>query len=114
MKTLLFIVLTLMAAAQAMAQEGAACAHDDATVEALRECVVHAIAQGHISNAGVAQGLLAKLDAAQDAVDRGQDDVAVNILMAFIDQVEAQAGKSILEPHASHLVEHAQSVIDAL
>jgi hypothetical protein len=119
MKTLLFIVLplmavSLMAAPQAMAQEDDACAHDVAMVEALYECVVHAIAQGHLSNAGVAQGLLAKADAAQDAVDRGQDDVVVNILMAFIHQVEAQAGKSILEPHASHLVEHAQRVIDEL
>lgn len=119
MKKLPFVVLTLMAvsliaATQAMAQEGDVCAHEVATVEALRDCVEHAIDQGHIGDAEVAQGLLDKLDAAQEAVERGQDHVAVNILMAFIHEVEAQAGKGILEPHASHLVEHTQIVIGAL
>jgi len=119
MKKLLFVVLTLMAvslmvAAPALAHDGDTCAHDVATVEALRDCVEHAIQHGHIDDPEVAQGLLDKLDAAQEAVDRGQIDVAVNILMAFVNEVEAQAGKSIAEPHASHLVEHAQIVIEAL
>ncbi len=119
MRKSLFVVLTLMAVsllvtAPALAHEGDACAHDVATVEALRDCVEHAIHHGHISDAEVAQGLLDKLDAAQKAVDRGRNDVAVNVLMAFVNEVEAQAGKSIAEPHASHLVEHADLVIEAL
>ena len=119
MKKSLFVVLTLMAvslmvAAPALAHDGDECAHNVATVAALRDCVEHAIHHGHITDAEVAQGLLDKLDAAQAAVDRGRNDVAVNVLMAFVNEVEAQAGKSILEPHASHLIEHAEIVIAAL
>lgn len=119
MKKSLLVVLTLMVmslfvAAPALAHDGDACAHDVATVEALRTCVEHAIQDGHIDDPEVAQGLLDKLDAAQEAVDRGRNDVAVNVLIAFVNEVEAQAGKSIAEPHASHLVEHAQIVIEAL
>src|SRR3972149_1410307 len=119
MKKSLLVILTLMAvslfvAAPALAHDGDACAHDVATVEALRDCVEHAIPHGHIGDAEVEQGLLDKLDAAQEAFDRGRNDVAVNVLMAFVNEVEAQAGKSILEPHASHLIEHAQIVIEAL
>jgi hypothetical protein len=118
MKRLLFVVfpllvVSLMVVAQATAQEDDACTHDEATVEALRECVEHAIAMGHI-DANVAPSLLAMLDAAQGAVDRGQDGVAVTLLMAFIREVEAQAGKRIPEEHASHLIAHAQDVIDEL
>ncbi|HET7087292.1 MAG TPA: hypothetical protein VFL17_01445 [Anaerolineae bacterium] len=121
MKKSLFVVLTLMAvslmvAAPALAKRpsGDECAHDVATVAALRECVEHAIHHGHIDDPEVAKSLLALLDAAQDAVDRGQEDVAVDILRAFIQEVKAQAGKHIAEPHASHLIEHAQIVIRAL
>ena len=61
MKKLLFVVLTLMAvslmvAAPALAKRpsGDECAHDVATVEALRDCVEHAIHHGHIDDPEVA------------------------------------------------------------
>jgi len=62
----------------------------------------------------VANSLLAKLDAAQAAVDRGQTSVAINKLQAFINEVQAQAGKHIDSMHAQHMVMHAQLVIQAL
>ncbi len=58
--------------------------------------------------------LLAKLDAAQAAEDRGQTGTAINLLGAFIHEVQAQAGKHIEATHAEHMVMHAQMVIQAL
>jgi hypothetical protein len=69
---------------------------------------------GHITNKGVANSLPVKLDAAQAALDRGQPGVAVNLLRAFTNEVNAQAGKHIVADHAVHLVEHVQMVITAL
>ena len=40
--------------------------------------------------------------------------MAVNLLRAFTNEVNAQAGKHIAADHAGHLVEHAQKVIAAL
>ena len=58
-----------------------------------------------ITNVSVANSLMAKLDAAQAAFDRGQTDVAINLLNAFINEVNAQSGKSLyqLADHAPHL-----------
>jgi hypothetical protein len=38
----------------------------------------------------------------------------VNILQAFIQNVEAQAGKHIVAEHAEHLAMHATEVVTAL
>jgi hypothetical protein len=84
------------------------------TIQALRDCVQHAVDQGLIDNAGVATSLFAKLDAAQAAQDRGQPTVAVQMLQAFIDAVGAQAGQHIDAAHAAHMIMHAQLVIAAL
>ena len=114
-----FIVLTIVAlslaiAAPVVAHEGDTCAHDVATVAALRECVEHAAHHGHIDNAGVARSLLATLDAAQSAVDQGRNATAIRHLEAFIHEVEAQAGKHIVAEHADHLIEHTEAVIQTL
>ena len=61
-----------------------------------------------------AASLHAKLDAAQAALDRGQTNVAVNMLNAFIKEVNAQSGVLIVDPHGEHLAMHAQMVIDHL
>jgi hypothetical protein len=84
------------------------------TVAALRHCVMHAAEMGHITSAGVAQSLFAKLDGAQAALDRGQPAVAVNKLRAFIQEVRAQAGRHIEAQHAAHMIMHAEHVIAAL
>jgi hypothetical protein len=84
------------------------------TIASLATCVEHAASQGIITSQGVANSLLAKLDAAQSALDRGQTSAAINNLQAFINEVQAQAGKHIDAMHAQHMVMHAQLVIQAL
>ena len=89
------------------------CSHA-ATIPSLRTCVQHALDHGHIDSRGIARSLLAKLDAAQTALDRGQTSVAVRKLEAFVRQVDAQTGKHIGAEHAAHLRMHAEAVIAAL
>jgi hypothetical protein len=110
---LTLVVLGLIAPVPARAQAMDDCPHE-ATIQSLRACVHHAAEHGHIDNQGVTRSLLAKLDASQAAVDRGQPEVAVNLLAAFVREVRAQAGKHILQEHAEHLLLHAQAVIQAL
>ena len=108
------LALNLMVALPLLAQGDPMCTGDMTTVASLQECVNHAYAMGHIDNKGVAKSLLIKLDAAKAAVDRGQDDVAINNLDAFIIAVESQSGKHIAAEHAAHLIHHAAMVLDAL
>ena len=105
--------LTLLAAPSAHAEQTDSCPHL-ATIQSLRECVQQMSAEGVIDNQGIAQSLLAKLDAAQAAVDRGQPAVAINVLEAFVAEVTAQADNHIAEPHADHLIMHARLVLQAL
>lgn len=114
----LVVVFGLLAAGPASVQTASAqamdaCSHE-ATIQALRTCVQHAAEHGHITNAGVAQSLLAKLDAAQAALDRGQPEVAVKVLEAANQQIRAQTGKHIDAEHAAHLQMHLHHVIVAL
>jgi hypothetical protein len=109
----ILVLASLLLATPVLASDEHGCAHDP-TVQSLRDCVVHAAHAGHIDNQGITRSLLAKLDAAQAALDRGQPAVAVNNLNAFVRAVQAQAGKHIAAEHAAHLVMHAQEVIDAL
>lgn len=106
-------VANLLLAAPVLANDEHGCLHEP-TILAVRDCVVHAAHAGHIGNQGVTQSLLAKLDAAQAALDRSQTDVAINNLKAFVYAVQAQAGKHIVAEHAAHMAMHAQHVIDAL
>ncbi len=108
-----FVGFSLLTAGIARAQATGECMHAP-TINSLEACVEQAANQGIINNQGVANSLLAKLDAAQAAVDRGQTSVAISKLEAFINEVQAQAGKHIEQEHARHLVEHAQVVIEAL
>jgi hypothetical protein len=110
---LLFALITASLPVPVFAGEQHECEHGT-TIESLQECVVHAADMGHIVNQGVVKSLLAMLDAAQAALDRGQTHVAVNILHAVIQEIEAQAGKHIDSDHAAHLVSHATHVIEAL
>jgi hypothetical protein len=114
-RVLVVAAVLMVSAIPVLAQSGHTCPHhNDDSIAGLRGCVEHALAVGHIDNPGVAQGLFAKLDAAQAARDRGKPAVAVNKLNAFIHLAEAQAGKHIDATHAGHMVEHAQRVIAAL
>ena len=100
----------LLALGTAHAQTSDECVHAP-TISSLRTCVQLV---GFIDNQGVTNSLLAKLDAAQAALDRSQTGTAINLLNAFIHEVQAQAGKHIEQMHAEHLVMHAQIVIQAL
>lgn len=84
------------------------------SIASLITCVQQCAQQGFINNQGVANSLLAKLDAAQAAQNSGQIKTAINLLGAFIHEVQAQAGKHIDQMHAQHMVAHAQAVIQAL
>ena len=110
---LLALLITTLAV-PAFASGEDMCSHDMNTVESLHHCVNHALEMGHITNAGVANALQAKLDGAQAALDRGQPDVAINQLNAFVNQVQAQAGVHIDPMHAEHMIMHARTVITAL
>jgi hypothetical protein len=110
---LITVALGLSAAAPASAAEMEHCSHAP-TIAALRSCVQHAIAHGHIDNPGVGQSLLAKLDSAQRSLNRNQPAVAINKLEAFIHELDAQAGSHIETEHAGHMRTHAQEVIEAL
>jgi hypothetical protein len=110
---LTLVVFGVIAPVPARAQVMDNCAHE-ATIQSLRACVHHAAEQGHIDSQGVTRSLLAKLSAAQTALDRGQTAVAIDILEAFVHDVHAQSGKHILQEHAEHLLLHVQVVIRAL
>jgi|WetSurMetagenome_2_1015567.scaffolds.fasta_scaffold115524_2 hypothetical protein len=110
----LLLVLSIVAvlsllAAPAFAAESMTCDHSNATIQSLNDCVMH-----HVTNPGVANSLMATLDAAQAALVRGQTDVAINLLSAFINEINAQTGKFVPAEHAPHLLDHAQMVINAL
>lgn len=90
-----------------------ACPHE-ATIEALHMCVAHATAQGHIDNVGVARSLHAKLYAAGAALERGNAGTTVNVLGAFVKELDAQAGKHIDAQASEHLAMHAEMVIEAI
>jgi hypothetical protein len=108
-----FVGFNLLTHGTARAQTSDECVHEP-TISSLTACVQHAAAEGFIDNQGVTNSLLVKLDAAQAAQDRGQTGTAINLLGAFIHEVQAQAGKHIDQTHAQHLVMHAQMVIQAL
>jgi len=110
---LILLVLGLLMVAPAAAQEDH-CDHEAQTIDSLRHCLQHAGAEGHITNAGIYRALVGQLNAAQAAVDRGQLSVAASLVQTFIYTVEAQAGITIVEPHAGHLVEHANHVLAGL
>lgn len=110
---LMLAVATLLFTTPVLASDEHDCMHEP-TIQSLRDCVSHAAHAGHITNQGVAKSLFAKLDAAQSALGRGQTGVAINNLKAFVQAVEAQAGKHIAAEHAAHMAMHAQHVIDAL
>jgi len=66
------------------------------------------VVSGGITKAGVVKTLFSDLSDAQAAQDRGQCKTAANIYQQFIDDVNAQRGKSIPVATASRLVSEAE------
>lgn len=65
-------------------------------------------------SSNVKNGLLAKLDQAQKALDAEKIHVAENVLRAFINQVNGQRGKSLTNAQADLLVAYATNVIEII
>lgn len=63
---------------------------------------------------GIKVSLDAKLSAAMDSLQAGQNAIATNQLNAFINEVNAQAGKHITQQQAQVLTDFAQDIINAI
>jgi hypothetical protein len=63
---------------------------------------------------GVAASLVAKLEATDAAVASGQNNVARNVLNAFINQITAQTGKHVSAAAAAALIASAQALLATL
>jgi FIMAH domain-containing protein len=81
------------------------------TPDSIKADVRSAFASGAITNAGVETSLLAELSAASDARSRGQCSVAAADYQAFIDELNAQSGKTVSSSTASQLISEAQFLI---
>lgn len=97
-----------------VAAQDADCPRQDPTITALDMCVEHAYQAGHIDNGGIVVSLLNKLAAADRAVAADRMRVAINLLEAFVLEVQAQAGGHIAEPHATEMAGHALDVMEHL
>jgi len=62
----------------------------------------------------IRRGLMAKLDDAGKAIDRGHTAAAVNKVQEFISQVRAQSGKAITTANADLLTSYATNLIALL
>ena len=80
-------------------------------LETLEMCVTHHWELGEIHSEGVYISLLSKVNAAVSANDLGHVGTAINILNAFISEVESQSGKQIDSEAAEHMIMHANSAI---
>ncbi|MBI5894428.1 MAG: hypothetical protein HZB79_12445 [Deltaproteobacteria bacterium] len=69
---------------------------------------------GLITNAGIEQSLIAKLNAAEKAINKGKKQTAENQLNAFINEVNAQKDKHIKENAVKILIEDAEYLINHL
>ena len=63
---------------------------------------------------GIEQSLLAKLDVAQKKITKEQYTPARNTLNAFINEVNAQRGKTVTVSQANELIAIAQRIINSI
>jgi hypothetical protein len=78
------------------------------TPDSIRADVRSALAGGAIDSAGVANALLAQLNAAAAARTAGQCPTAASIYQAFVNAVNAQSGKHVAASTATKLASEAQ------
>ena len=81
------------------------------TADSIRDEVGLFRTDGDIAKQGIAQSLLAKLAAAQSSRAAGDCATAANQYGAFVNEVQAQAGKAIENAVASILIADAQYLI---
>jgi 2',3'-cyclic-nucleotide 2'-phosphodiesterase (5'-nucleotidase family) len=82
-----------------------------ATVSSLKATVNRLYTEGKITNAGIRNSLLDKLNTAQVYLNKGNTKAAQNTLQAFINAVQAQKGKAITTAAADLLITDAKYVI---
>lgn len=83
-------------------------------IDSIRERIDDLIAEGALQ-AQAARPLQAKLDAAGRALERGQENAAINVLRAFVNQVKALVQAGRLDAAAGlRLHQAVQGVIDRL
>jgi hypothetical protein len=85
-----------------------------ATAGSLKTLVNRLYAEGGISKASVRDSLLGQLSAVQASIAAGTTKPAINQLNAFINQVNAQKGKSITSGAAMLLIADGKYVISTL
>jgi len=83
-------------------------------LDTLDDCVTHHWEMGQIHSKILYKILLLKVKAAILAEDHGKTKLAINILNAFINEVNAQSGKKIDSDAAVHMIMHANSAISKL
>jgi FIMAH domain len=69
---------------------------------------------GEITKAGTRASLLSKLAYAQTLLSMGNTIGAKNLLIAFINEVKAQIGKSITPDAAAQLIAEANAILAQL
>ncbi len=63
---------------------------------------------------GIENSLTAKVENAIKSLEKGNTNASINLLQAFINEVEAQRGKKISEKMATMLIQYAQNVIQQI
>jgi hypothetical protein len=81
------------------------------TAQSIMADIPQFLDNGSINNNGIANSLLAKLSAAQNARSKGNCKEAANNYQAFINEVSAQSGKHITVTAAAILIGDAQYLI---
>jgi 2',3'-cyclic-nucleotide 2'-phosphodiesterase (5'-nucleotidase family) len=84
----------------------------DATVESVMTALEEAYDAGELKNAGLYNSLMAKLSAAQDAINRGQANAAYNSLQAFLNHLAAQDAKNVPPDLAASLMEDVEWILE--
>jgi parallel beta-helix repeat protein len=85
------------------------------TIAELKAKIIELGSKGEISNQGIVNSLISKLDAAQKFVDKGKIDAAKALLAnGFISQVQNLSGNQITAEAADLIVESAQYIISHL
>jgi hypothetical protein len=82
-----------------------------ATIQSLKASVNRFYKEGKINNRGIYISLLANLDVARIALDKGKTKLAIVVLEAFVCHVRAQSGKHITVYAANRLITDARWVI---
>jgi probable HAF family extracellular repeat protein len=81
------------------------------TTTSMRQDIAQLLASGAIKNAGIANSLIAKLNAVENARAAGDCTTAASIAQAFIKELLAQGGKGVDASAASILIADAQFLI---